>query len=94
MTFEGCKCAACKCVAVGMVCWGLGAAGYHDQFCRDWGQQRGAYCDGAWDMPHGPHNDQRPFDQQRGPTIVSTSSSNGTTNGTTVGAGSLSITLS
>ena len=25
MTFEGCKCAACKCVAVGMVCWGLGA---------------------------------------------------------------------
>ena len=91
MVFEGCKGPLCKCAAVGMLCWCGVAAANHDQYCRDWGQQRGAYCDGAWDMPHGPHNDQRPFEQQRGPNVISTATSSSGT--ATLGTGSLSITL-
>jgi hypothetical protein len=82
MTFDGCKGAPCKCAAVGLGCWCVVALANHDQFCGDWGQHRGAYCDAAWDMPHGPHNDQ-PINWVRGlATVVSSTSSSSIAMGT------------
>ena len=75
MMFEGCKGAACKCAAVGVICWCGVAVTHRDHFCQDWGRQLGVYCDEAWDVPHGPHNDQRPVERQQGPNVISTAAS-------------------
>jgi hypothetical protein len=75
MLFKGCKCDLCKTAAVGVISWSVVALGHHDQFCRDWHQHRGAYCQGVWDLPHGPHGDQRPTQQ----AFASIASSTGTT---------------
>ena len=61
--FEGCKGAVCKCAAVGVIC--CVAVTHRDLFCQDWGRQLGAYCNEAWDVPHGPDNDQRPIERQQ-----------------------------
>jgi hypothetical protein len=36
---------------------------------------RPTYCDLAWDLPHGPHNDHRPINTVRSQLIVSSSTS-------------------
>jgi hypothetical protein len=56
VTFEGCKGAPCKCAALGVVCLCVYAVLPDDQFCEQ--QHKPTYCNLAWDMPHGPHNDQ------------------------------------
>jgi hypothetical protein len=66
-----------KYAAVGVVV--CVAAAPHDQFCRNWGQQGGAYCNAAWDVPHGPHSDTGRITFVSTASIaVSTSSSSGT----------------
>ena len=74
MTFRGCKGGPCKCAAVGVVCLCAAAAiSHHDQFCEQ--QRKPTYCNLAWDMPHGPHGDQRPIKVVRNPTVVASTSS-------------------
>jgi hypothetical protein len=77
MTFEGCKCAVCKCAAIGLGCWCVVAAAPHDQFCEQ--QHRPTYCNLAWDLPHGPHNNhQPPINWVRSLTTVASSTSSST----------------
>jgi hypothetical protein len=58
MVFEGCKGHPCKCAALGVICLcAVAATSQHDQFCEQ--QHRPAYCNLAWDLPHGPHNDHQ-----------------------------------
>jgi hypothetical protein len=71
MRFNGCTCKACQAAAVGVVLFA--ATPHHDQFCEQ--QHRPTYCNLAWDMPDGPHNDHRPINWVQSLPTVAVSSS-------------------
>jgi len=71
MRFNGCTCKACQAAAVGVVLFA--ATPHHDQFCEQ--QHKPTYCNLAWDLPHGPHNDQGSINTVRSQLLVSSSTS-------------------
>lgn len=74
MVFEGCKGDPCKCAALGVICLcAVAATSHHDQFCEQ--QHKPTYCNLAWDLPHGPHNNQGPINTVRSQLLVSSSTS-------------------
>jgi hypothetical protein len=62
-------------IVVGLGCWLVVAATAPDQFCEQ--QHRPTYCNLAWDLPHGPHNDQGPINTVRSNLTVAVSTSSG-----------------
>jgi len=65
---------AWKFVVVGLGCW-CAVATPHAQFCEQW--HRPTYCNPTWDLPHGPHSDQRPINTVRSLETVAPSTSSG-----------------
>jgi hypothetical protein len=63
MTFDGCRCGRCKLAAIGVAFACVCAIPQQGEFCSDIPQRVpfAALCNSVWDLPHGPHNDQRPM---------------------------------
>jgi hypothetical protein len=69
MGFNGCTCKACQATAV-VVLFVAATPPHQDQFCV-----QPTYCNLAWDLPHGPHNDHRPINTVRNQLLLSGSTS-------------------